>query len=100
MRIVLSLDSWPALREFAGDDRSDLGAAVGLGLGYVVCFWAANFGVGMNPEVYYIDRLPVHVDGVEFALVGVASVLVCVLATVFPAVAASRLHPVEELRYE
>jgi len=30
MRIVLSLDSWPALREFAGDDRSDLGAAASL----------------------------------------------------------------------
>lgn len=30
MRIVLSLDSWPSLREFAGDDRSDLGAAAHL----------------------------------------------------------------------
>ncbi len=30
MQIVLSLDSWPALREFAGDDRSDLGAAAHL----------------------------------------------------------------------
>ncbi len=30
MRIVLSLDSWPALREFAADDRSDLGAAASL----------------------------------------------------------------------
>lgn len=30
MRIVLSLDSWPSLRDFAGDDRSDLGAAASL----------------------------------------------------------------------
>ena len=30
MRIVLSLDSWPALRDFAGDGRSELMAAVGL----------------------------------------------------------------------
>lgn len=27
MRMVLSLDSWPSLRELSGDDRSDLGAA-------------------------------------------------------------------------
>lgn len=27
MKIVVSLDSWPALRELAGDDRSDLGLA-------------------------------------------------------------------------
>ena len=30
MRIVLSLDSWPALREFAGDGRSELMAAASL----------------------------------------------------------------------
>lgn len=30
MRMVLSLDSWPALREFAGDGRSQLGAAAAL----------------------------------------------------------------------
>lgn len=30
MRTVLSLDSWPALRELAGDDRSELGAAAAL----------------------------------------------------------------------
>lgn len=30
MRVVLSLDSWPSLREFAGDERSDLGAAASL----------------------------------------------------------------------
>ena len=30
MRFVLSLDSWPALREFAADERSHLGAAASL----------------------------------------------------------------------
>jgi pyridoxine 5'-phosphate synthase PdxJ len=30
MRIVLSLDTWPALRDFAGGDRSELGAAAAL----------------------------------------------------------------------
>ncbi len=30
MRLVFSLDSWPALREFGGDDQSGLGAAAAL----------------------------------------------------------------------
>ena len=47
-----------------------LGAALGLGLGYVACFAAEHFGLHMNPEVYYIDTLPVHIDPVEFGLVG------------------------------
>lgn len=75
------------------------GASSGLGLGYLVCFAAEHFKfIRMNPEVYYIDRLPVNVDGLEFSLVGVASVLVCVLATVYPAILGSRLRPVDALR--
>ncbi len=77
-----------------------LGASMGLGIGFVVTFAAEHFGIRMNPEIYYIDRLPVHLDPAEFATVGIASVVVCVVATVLPAVVASRLNPVEALRYE
>ena len=76
------------------------GAALGLGGGYVVCFAAEHFGIRMNPEVYYIDKLPVHIDNLEFLLVGVSSVVMCLLATVFPAVMASKTRPVDALRYE
>jgi lipoprotein-releasing system permease protein len=76
------------------------GAELGLGLGYVACFAAEHFGIGMNPEVYYIDRLPVHTDLMEFGAVALAAVGVCVLATVFPAFLASRLRPVEAMRYD
>jgi lipoprotein-releasing system permease protein len=76
-----------------------LGAMSGLGLGYLVCFAAEHFKfIRMNPEVYYIDRLPVNVDPVEFSLVGLAAVVVCVLATIYPAVLGSRLRPVDALR--
>ena len=77
-----------------------LGAALGLFFGYVVCFAAEHFGIRMNPEVYYIDRLPVHIDPTEFALTGLAAVLVCLLITIYPALLASRLRPVDALRYE
>lgn len=75
-----------------------VGALTGLGLGYVVCFAAEHLGIRMNPEVYYIDRLPVHVDPLEFTWVGIAAVLVCVLATIYPAILGSRLKPVDALR--
>ncbi|HET8932979.1 MAG TPA: ABC transporter permease [Polyangiales bacterium] len=77
-----------------------LGSALGLFLGYMMCFAAEHFGVRMNPEVYYIDRLPVHIDPTEFALTGVAAVAVCLLVTIYPALLASRLRPVDALRYE
>jgi lipoprotein-releasing system permease protein len=77
-----------------------LGAALGLFLGYVSCFACEHFGIRMNPEVYYIDRLPVHVDPTEFGLTGIIAVLVCLVITIYPAQLASRLRPVDALRYE
>ncbi len=76
------------------------GSLLGLALGYVACFAMEHFGVRLNPEVYYIDRLPVHTDGSEFLAVGIAAVLVCLIVTIYPAQLASRLRPVDALRYE
>lgn len=76
------------------------GGLLGLGLGFIMTFAAEHFGIRMNPEVYYIDKLPVTLDPTEFALVGAATVVVCLAATLFPAYQASRVRPVDALRYD
>ncbi|MDH3728174.1 MAG: ABC transporter permease, partial [Myxococcales bacterium] len=76
------------------------GGLLGLGLGFIMTFAAEHFGIRMNPEVYYIDKLPVTLDPAEFALVGAATVMVCLAATLFPAYQASRVRPVDALRYD
>ena len=78
-----------------------LGAALGLFFGYVLCFAAEHFGVRLNPEVYYIDRLPVHIDPSEFALVGRrrGRWSACSSPST-PPCSRSRLRPVDALRYE
>jgi len=74
------------------------GALMGLGMGYLVVFVLEHFGVRLNPEVYYIDRLPVHTDPTEFVVVGISAVVICLVATLFPAYLASRMRPVDALR--
>ncbi|MFK8002074.1 MAG: ABC transporter permease [Polyangiales bacterium] len=75
------------------------GALAGLGAGYLVVFILEHIGIRLNPEVYYIDRLPVHTDPMEFVAVGLAAVGICLVATVFPAFLASRMRPVDALRH-
>ncbi|MGO8993364.1 MAG: FtsX-like permease family protein [Polyangiaceae bacterium] len=72
------------------------GVATGLGL----CTGLSVFGLRLDPDVYYIDRLPIAVNGWDFLTVAVSALSICTLATLYPAHAASTLRPVEGLRYE
>jgi len=54
----------------------------------------------MDPSVYYLTKLPAHIDPWEtFCIVALALTL-SLLATLYPSWRAARLDPVEALRYE
>jgi len=75
-----------------------IGTAVGLAGGLTTCWYIARFGIPLDPEVYYIDSLPVVLDPVEIGVTGVCAILIAFLATLYPAWQAARLAPVEGLR--
>ncbi|GMV14237.1 MAG: ABC transporter permease [Polyangiaceae bacterium] len=75
-----------------------IGATIGLGLGLLFCKGLLVYGFPLDPKVYFISRLPVQVKPLDFSLVGVFAVLVCLLATVWPAMYAARLRPAEAFR--
>ncbi len=54
----------------------------------------------MDPTVYYLTRLPAEIDVNETTFIVVMALTLSVLATLYPSWRASRLDPVEALRYE
>jgi lipoprotein-releasing system permease protein len=56
------------------------------------------YGLPLDPKVYFISRLPVLIRPWDFVWVGVFAVLVCVVATLWPAQYAARLRPAEAFR--
>ena len=58
------------------------------------------FGARLPPDVYYIDRLPVNVDLVDYAIIAIAAVFISAVSTIYPAYSASRLSPIEGLHHE
>jgi lipoprotein-releasing system permease protein len=74
------------------------GTTVGLGFGYALCRWILTHGFPLDPKVYFIDRLPVQLRPHEFVLTGAFAMVACVLATLWPALHAARLRPVDAFR--
>ena len=54
----------------------------------------------MDPKVYYLTKLPADVDPQETAIIVAFALALSILATLYPSWRASRLDPVEALRYE
>lgn len=78
-----------------------VGAILGTLLGIFLC-WSLEtwLPITIPSPVYQIDRLPAEISWPFVGAVNIAALLLCLLSTLYPAWRASRLKPVEALRYE
>lgn len=74
-----------------------IGTVFGIATGVALCTGLLWFGVKLDPDVYYIDRLPISVNPADFIAVALSSFIICTIATIYPAFAASKLRPVQGL---
>ncbi len=74
-----------------------VGAVGGLGLSWVLDTYQL---IPIPGEVYQVSHLPFIVQPFDFAVVIVSAIVICFLATIYPSRQASRLDPVQALRFE
>lgn len=78
-----------------------VGTTLGLVGGLVVSYIVDRSGwIRINPAVYFIDHLPVHVEALDVLVVVLTSLAIAVLATLYPSRSAARLTPVEAIRHD
>ena len=86
-----------------------LGTSVGLVLGLLFCENIENIRQFLqrisgrdlfSSEIYFLSQLPAKVDEYEVICVVIVTLVLCFLATLYPAYRASKLDPAEALRYE
>ncbi|MDD2966100.1 MAG: lipoprotein-releasing ABC transporter permease subunit [Desulfovibrionaceae bacterium] len=78
-----------------------IGTAIGYLLGFAVALLLQKYQFIELPKgVYTMDHLPMLLTWSDNIIIGVSAMLLCFLATIYPARQASRLEPVEALRHE
>ena len=78
-----------------------IGTLLGLMSGSFLCHILARYKfIKLPPDVYYISTLPVRMEWLDVISIVFAAVIISFLATIYPSWQASKVNPVEALRYE
>jgi lipoprotein-releasing system permease protein len=78
-----------------------VGTLLGLISGSFLCHLLARYKfIKLPPDIYYISTLPVRMEWLDVVFILGAAIGISFLATIYPSWQASKLNPVEALRYE
>lgn len=78
-----------------------IGILVGLTGGLILCEIIRSYDIVKLPaDVYYLSKLPVKVKVFDIVLICTTALFISLVSTIYPAHRASKINPVEILRYE
>jgi len=102
--ILMSMGATPAqiarVFQVTGMTIGLAGAVAGIAFGLVLCWLVQLYGYTLDPQVYFIESLPVEVSPLQILLILVLALAICFVATIPPALRAAWQRPVDGLRYE
>lgn len=78
-----------------------IGTLLGVIIGYLVCYIQIEYNIyPLDPSQYKIDSLPIEIRISDFFFISFASMLLSYLASLYPAKKASRVNPINAIKWE
>ena len=85
---------------YQGTIMGIIGTILGVMVGILLCWGLGRYEFPIDTDVYIISSLPITIDYFDVMIIAAASVLISFISTLYPAYRASKLVPVEAIRYE
>ena len=76
-----------------------LGTLIGTAMGVAACFILKKYDFIQLPDAYPFSTLPVQLEFIDVFTIAVSAIIICFFSTLYPSYKASKMHPVEALRY-
>ena len=77
-----------------------IGTLLGTCIGFILCGLLKKYKfIELPGDVYYLTTLPVQLESLDVVIIASSALIICFLATLYPANQASKLDPVEAIRY-
>lgn len=73
-----------------------IGFILGLGISWIIKTYPI---ITLPGDIYYITKVPVKIEFMDLLYTAVGSFLMCLLSSLFPAIKASKINPIEAIRY-
>ncbi|MGD0116708.1 MAG: FtsX-like permease family protein [Candidatus Binatus sp.] len=78
-----------------------IGTVLGVGSGFVAAYLIGKYHlIHLPADMFMVSNVPVQLSALNFIAVAAATIVLCLVASVYPALQAARLSPVEVIRYE
>ena len=76
-----------------------IGTLIGTISGIIICFLLKKYEFIHLPEAYPFRTLPVELNFLDIIVIALSAIFICFIATIYPSNKASKMDPVEALRY-
>ena len=70
-----------------------------LGIGFLLIQHFSGF-ISLDPEVYYLDYVPVNLSIVNILLINLLTIIICRITLILPSLLVTRINPIKAIKFD